>query len=87
MSPPFTAQRRGIPYELMGFGYDGLHEMWDGYREGISALALLVKPPDTFYTESDGIRVAWLVGRRPGCTLRRDAGLHPGAAPQSRTGG
>ena len=44
----------------MGFGYDGLHEMWDGYREGISALALLVKSPDSFYTEPDGIRVAWL---------------------------
>ena len=58
--PPFTVLRRGIPYELMGFGYDGLHEMWDGYREGISALALLVKSPDSFYTEPDGIRVAWL---------------------------
>ena len=58
--PPFTVLRRGIPYELHGFGYDGLHEMWDGYREGLSALALLVKPPESFYTESDEIRVAWL---------------------------
>ena len=58
--PPFTVLRRGIPYELHGIGYDGLHEMWDGYREGISALALLVKSPDSFYTEPDGIRVAWL---------------------------
>ena len=58
--PPFTVLRRGIPYELHGIGYEGLHEMWDGYREGLSALALLVKPPESFYTESDEIRVAWL---------------------------
>ena len=44
----------------MGFGYDGLHEMWDGYREGLSAMALLVKPPDAYYDGPDGIRVAWL---------------------------
>ena len=43
--PPWTWLRRGIPFELMGFGYDGLHEMWDGYREGLSALVLLAKPP------------------------------------------
>ena len=43
--PPFTWLRRGIPFQLMGFGYDGLHEMWDGYREGISALALLAEAP------------------------------------------
>ena len=29
----------------MGIGYDGLHEMWDGYREGLSALALLAEAP------------------------------------------
>ena len=44
----------------MGFGYDGLHEMWNGYREGLSALALLVKPPDVYYDGTDGLRVAWL---------------------------
>ena len=58
--PPWTWLRRGIPFELMGFGYDGLHEMWDGYREGLSALVLLAKPPDSFYEEPDGLRVAWL---------------------------
>ena len=58
--PPWSWLRRGIPYQLCGFGYDDLHEMWNGYREGISALALLVKPPDSFYMEPDGIRVAWL---------------------------
>ena len=58
--PPWSWLRRGIPFGLMGFGYDGLHEMWDGYREGLSALALLVKPPDSFYLGPDGIRVAWL---------------------------
>ena len=49
-----------VPFDLMGFGYDGLHELWDGYRDGISALVLLVKPPDSFYWESDEIRTAWL---------------------------
>ena len=58
--PPWSWLRRGIPFELMGFGYDGLHEMWDGYRDGLSALVLLVKPPDPYYEEPDGMRVAWL---------------------------
>ena len=58
--PAFTALRRGIPYDLQGVGYEGLHEMWNGYREGLSALALLVKPPESFYMEPDEIRVAWL---------------------------
>ena len=58
--PPFTVLRRGIPYELHGIGYEDLHQMWDGYREGLSALALLTKPPESFYMELDGIRVAWL---------------------------
>ena len=58
--PPWVWLRRGIPYELVGFGYDALHEMWDGYRYGISALALLSQPPDVHYMEPDGIRVSWL---------------------------
>ena len=72
--PPWTWLRRGIPFELMGFGYDGLHEMWDGYREGLSAMALLVKPADPFYEEPDGLRVAWLesaAARIPQETLLR----------------
>ena len=72
--PPWTWLRRGIPFELMGFGDDGLHEMWDGYREGLSAMALLVKPPDSFYEEPDGLRVAWLesaAARIPQETLLR----------------
>ena len=58
--PPFTWLRRGIPFQLMGIGYDGLHEMWDGYREGISALALLAEPPDFSFHEPGGLRTAWL---------------------------
>ncbi len=79
--PPFTVLRRGIPYELHGIGYEGLHEMWDGYREGLSALALLAKPPESFYTESDEIRVAWLesaVAHIPQHTLLR---IPEGAIP------
>ena len=58
--PPWSWLRRGIPFDLMGFGYDGLHEMWNGYREGLSAMALLVRPPDAYYDGPDGLRVAWL---------------------------
>ena len=58
--PSWTWLRRGIPFDLMGFGYDGVHELWNGYRDGISAQLLLVNPPDSFYGESDEIRVAWL---------------------------
>ena len=72
--PPFAWLRRGIPFDLMGFGYDDLHEMWDGYREGLSALILLTQPPDSFCGESDGMRVAWLesaAGRIPRDILLR----------------
>ena len=72
--PPWSWLRRGIPSDLMGFGYDGLHEMWNGYRDGLSALVLLAKPPDSFYEEPDGLRVAWLesaAARIPQETLLR----------------
>ena len=72
--PPWSWLRQGIPFDLMGFGYDGLHEMWDGYREGLSALVLLAKPPDSSYMADDGIRVAWLESaaeRIPQETLER----------------
>ena len=72
--PPWSWLRRGIPFDLMGFGYDGLHEMWNGYREGLSAMALLVKPPDAYYDGPDGLRVAWLESaaeRIPQETLQR----------------
>ena len=58
--PPWSWLRRGIPFDLVGLGYDDLHEMWDGYREGLSALALLAQPPDSYFMGPDGIRVAWL---------------------------
>ena len=72
--PPWSWMRRGIPFDLMGFGYEGVHELWNGYRDGISALLLLVKPPDSFYGESDEIRTAWLESaaeRIPQSTLER----------------
>ena len=58
--PPWTWLRRGIPFQLMGFDYDALHELWDGYREGLSALALLAEPPDSFFMGPEGLRTAWL---------------------------
>ena len=58
--PPWSWLRRGIPFNLMGFGYEGLHEVWNGYRDGISALLLLAMPPDPLYGEADEIRTAWL---------------------------
>ena len=72
--PPFTWLRRGIPFQLMGIGYDGLHEMWDGYREGLSALALLAEAPGFYYDEPEGLRTAWLEAaaqRIPQGTLER----------------
>ena len=72
--PPWSWLRRGIPFDLMGFGYEGLHELWNGYRDGISALLLLTRPPDSFYGESDEIRTAWLESaaeRIPQSTLER----------------
>ena len=72
--PPWSWLRQGIPFDLMGFGYDGLHEMWNGYRGGLSAMALLVKPADAYYEGPDGIRVAWLESaaeRIPQETLER----------------
>ena len=79
--PPFTWLRRGIPFQLMGFGYDGLHEMWNGYRDGLSAMALLVKPPDAYYNEPGGLRTAWLEAaaeRIPQGALER---VPPGGIP------
>ena len=72
--PPWSWLRQGIPFDLMGFGYDGLHEMWNGYREGLSALALLIRPPDAYYDGPDGLRTAWLESaaeRIPQETLER----------------
>ena len=72
--PPWSWMRRGIPFDLVGFGYDDLHEMWDGYREGLSALVLLAQTPDSFSGEPGGMRVAWLesaAGRIPQNTLGR----------------
>ena len=72
--PPWFWLRRGIPFDLVGFGYDDLHEMWDGYREGLSALALLAQPPDSFFMGPEGIRTAWLESaaeRIPRETLER----------------
>ena len=85
--PPWRWLRKGIPYELMGFGYDDLHEMWEGYRDGLSALALLVETPDVHYMGPDGIRVAWLesaAARIPQETLLRIP--HGGMPLDSLTG-
>ena len=89
--PPWTWLRRGIPFDLMGFGYDDLHEMWDGYREGLSALALLAQPPDSFFMGPDGIRTAWLESateRIPQETLLRipQGGIATGGPDRSGTG-
>ncbi len=72
--PPWSWMRKGIPFHLMGFGYDGLHELWDGYQEGLAALVLPVKPPDAFYDGPEGLHTAWLEsadGPIPQETLRR----------------
>ena len=58
--PPWSWLRRGVPFDLAGFGYESLHELWDGYCYGFSALALLVKTPNGFFYGADEIRTAWL---------------------------
>jgi len=71
--PPWSWLRRGIPFDLAGFGYGTLHELWDSCCEGLAALALLVKPPTAVYG-TDEIRTAWLESaaeRIPKETLRR----------------
>ena len=79
--PPWTWLRRGIPFELMGFGYDGLHEMWDGYRDGLSAMALLAKPADAYYEGPDGIRVAWLESAAERIPQQTLEGIPQGGVP------
>ncbi len=72
--PPWSWMRRGIPFDLMGFGYDEIHELWNGYRDGISAMLLLVEPPESLYGDFDEIRTAWLesaVERIPQAALER----------------
>ena len=56
-NPPWTWLRRGVPFQLMGFGYDELHELWLSFRPGISALALLARAPEPIY---EGLNTAWL---------------------------
>ena len=89
--PIWTWLRRGIPFDLFGFGYDDLHEVWDRYRDGLSAMVLLVKPRDSYYEEPDGLRVAWLesaAARIPQETLLRipDGGIPLDALTGALTG-
>ena len=72
--PPWSWMRRGVPFHLVGFDYDGLHELWDGYRDGLAALVLPVRPADSFFDGPDGLRTAWLESaaeRIPQDTLER----------------
>ena len=89
--PIWTWLRRGIPFDLFGFGYDDLHEVWDRYRDGLSAMVLLAKPRDSYYEEPDGLRVAWLesaAARIPQETLLRipDGGFPLDALTGALTG-
>ena len=70
-SPPWSWLRLGVPFQLMGFGYDEPHELWHSFRPGISALALLARAPEPFY---EGLNTAWLESAAehiPGETLLR----------------
>ena len=58
--PPWSWMRRGVPFHLAGFDYDAQHELWDGYRDGLAALVLPVRPVDSFFDGPEGLRVAWL---------------------------
>ena len=56
--------RRGVPFQLMGFDWEDLHELWGGVRRGMSALVMMGKIPDTGSTYIDdeyrGMWNAWL---------------------------
>ena len=72
--PPWSWMRRGVPFHLVGFDYDDLHVLWDGYRDGLAALVLPVRPADSFFDGPDGLRTAWLESaakRIPQDTLER----------------
>ena len=77
--PPWSWLRTGIPFHLMGFGYEGVHELWNGYRDGISALLLLGQPPGLLLRgvrrDTDGLAG---VGRRA------HPASDPGANPPGR---
>ena len=59
--PTCTWLRRGIPFRLVGYSYDDFHEMWAGFRDGVSALAILTKSIyEDHIGNEEGLRVAWL---------------------------
>ena len=61
---PYALLRSGIPFELMGFIWEDIHELWDNIRPGTSAMVMLARAPhNTFSTldpEEEGMRQAWL---------------------------
>ena len=57
---PFSLMRIGIPYELMGLGFDGLHSLWDVLKPGIALQAVIAGTPPNWSPDPDGLRVAWL---------------------------
>ena len=62
--PPWTALRRGIPFDLFGLGYETLHELWYVSREGLAAMALFSTPSDLeegyWQQQVEGLRVSWM---------------------------
>ena len=81
--PPWSWLRRGIPFDLMGFGYEGIHELWNGYRDGISALLLRSTPrtPSTGSPTRYG-RPGW--SRPPSASRNRRWSGFPRAAYRQR---
>ena len=61
---PYALLRDGIPFELIGFIWEDIHELWDNIRPGTSAMVMLARAPhNTFSTldpEEEGMRQAWL---------------------------
>ena len=76
---PYSFLQKGIPIQLMGFNWEGLHDMWNVVGRGMSALAILTETPEiqlelAEFTGYVGMRQAWLESAAdeiPEATLRR----------------
>ena len=58
----YTRFLSGIPYELHGFDYEDLHDIWEFSTIPLAALALLPQPPEGHFMANpwEDLRTAWL---------------------------
>ena len=80
--------RCGIPFRLMGFDWEDLHELWGGIRPGMSALVMMGKVPDTgsAYANDEyrGMWNAWLEAAEMHISRETLELLPPGGFPMEQ---